>query len=126
MNQPKKIFIVDDDPHVLMMLRLLLELEGYQAVVCEESQAVLAGLDSERPDLVLLDAMMPHLNGLEVLKLIQEKKCLHQPPVILFTGSTDPTYRKSALEAGARDVVSKPFVKEELLARIQSWLDAEG
>jgi DNA-binding response OmpR family regulator len=124
MNRPKKIFIVDDDPGILMMLRLLLELEGYEAVVCEEAQAVLGKLDHERPDLVLLDAMMPVLNGLEILKLIQAKKCLHQPPVILFTGSTDPTYRKDALQAGARDVVSKPFVKEELLARIESLLCA--
>jgi DNA-binding response OmpR family regulator len=119
---PPKILIVDDDPGILVMLRLMLQLEGYEAVVCEHAGEVIPKLDGEKPDLVLLDAMMPQLNGLEILTLIQEKKCKHQPPVILFTGSTDPTYRKSALQAGARDVLSKPFIKEELLARIQSLL----
>ena len=119
----KKILIVDDDPGILLMLKLMLRLEGYEAIVCEEAMKALETMDCENPDLVLLDAMMPHLDGLAILNLIQTRNPPKRPPIILFTGNVDESYMKQALQAGASDILIKPFVKEELLERLQTFLD---
>jgi|SRR3990172_5106858 len=118
----KKILIVDDDPGILTMLKLMLRLEGYNSVVCEDPGKIFDVLSVELPDLVLLDAMMPNLDGLTVLRQIQERKLLHTPPIILFTGKVDEKYIRSALEAGASGHLTKPFVKEELLERLNEFL----
>ncbi len=119
----KKILIVDDDPGILNMLGLMFQFEGYQSITCNYAQEALARIQSDKPDVVLLDAMMPHLNGLDLLNILRETKMPNLPPVILLTGSSDPAYRKTALQAGACDILSKPFIKEELLARIKSLLE---
>jgi two-component system, OmpR family, response regulator MprA len=119
----KKILIVDDDPGILNMLGLMFQFEGYQSITCNHAQEALARIQSDKPDVVLLDAMMPHLNGLDLLNILRETKMHNLPPVILLTGSSDPAYRKTALQAGACDILSKPFIKEELLARIKSLLE---
>lgn len=117
----KKILIVDDDPGILMMLQLLLRLEGYDAVVCEESLLVVETITRERPNLVLLDAMMPHMDGIQVLDAIRAYGLPDSPPVLLFTGNADDNYIKKAMQAGASGLVVKPFVKEELLERLQEF-----
>ncbi len=119
----KKILIVDDDPGILNMLGLMIQFEGYQSITCNHAQEALDRIQSDKPDLVLLDAMMPQLNGLDLLNILRETKMSNLPPVILLTGSSDPVYRRTALQAGACDILSKPFIKEELLARIKSLLD---
>jgi DNA-binding response OmpR family regulator len=121
-----RILIVDDDPGILIMLQLMLQLEGYDAVACDHPSEVLGKIQVEKFDLMLLDAMMPQLNGLEVLKRMQDATFPQKPRVILFTGSSDPSYRKDALQYGACDVMSKPFIKEELLARIQTLLGGKS
>ena len=118
----KKILIVDDDPGILTMLKLMLRLEGYEAVVCEEALNVLDKIVSEDPDLVMLDAMMPHLDGLSILNLVRSKDLPKKPPVILFTGNVDESYIKQALKAGASDFLMKPFVKEDLLDRLEALI----
>jgi DNA-binding response OmpR family regulator len=118
----KKILIVDDDPGILAMLKLMLRLEGYEAVVCEEALNVVERIVSEDPDLIMLDAMMPHLDGLSILNLVQSKDLPKKPPVILFTGNVDESYIKQALKAGASDFLMKPFVKEDLLDRLQALI----
>lgn len=117
----KKILIVDDDPGILTMLKLMLRLEGYEAIVCEEALNVLDMLTAEKPDLVLLDAMMPQLDALAVLDRIQQN-ISDKPPIILFTGKADEAYINKALNAGASTLLMKPFVKEELLEKLQSFL----
>lgn len=119
----KKILVVDDDQGILSMLKLLLRLEGYEAVVCSEARNVLDKMASENPDLVLLDARMPHMDGLEVLNLIQAQELQRKPPIILFTGNFDPVYITQALQAGASSVLIKPFIKEELLEKLQALLE---
>jgi two-component system alkaline phosphatase synthesis response regulator PhoP len=118
----KKILIVDDDPGILTMLKLMLRLEGYNSVVCEDPGQIFDVLNAESPDLVLLDAMMPTVDGLTVLRQIQERKLQRTPPIILFTGKVDEKYIRCALEAGASGHLTKPFVKEELLERLNEFL----
>jgi two-component system response regulator MtrA len=118
----KKILIVDDDPGIQTMLRLMLRLEGYDSAVCGDPGKIFDLLKTESPDLVLLDAMMPSVDGLTVLRQIQERKLRHTPPIILFTGKVDEKYIRNALEAGASGHLTKPFVKEELLETLNEFL----
>lgn len=118
----KKILIVDDDPGIQTMLKLMLRLEGYDSIVCGDPGRIFELLKSESPDLVLLDAMMPNVDGLTVLRQIKDRKLQHTPPIILFTGKVDERYIRSALESGASGHLTKPFVKEELLERLNEFL----
>jgi DNA-binding response OmpR family regulator len=118
----KKILIVDDDPGIQTMLKLMLRLEGYDSIVCGDPGRIFELLKSESPDLVLLDAMMPNVDGLTVLRQIKDRKLQHTPPIILFTGKVDERYIRSALESGASGHLTKPFVKEELLERLNKFL----
>jgi two-component system, OmpR family, response regulator MtrA len=117
-----KILIVDDDPSILTMLKLMLRLEGYEPVICEDALEVVNTVDREKPDLVLLDAMMPQLDGIKVLERLRSSNLSHQPPVLLFTGNADDNYIQKALQSGASGLLVKPFVKEELLEQLQTFL----
>ncbi|MEW5976700.1 MAG: response regulator [Acidobacteriota bacterium] len=121
-----KILIVDDDPGILVMLRLMLRLEGYEPLTCEDAGEVVNMVSQDKPDLVLLDAMMPQFDGLTVLSMLKAEDLPHRPPVILFTGNVDEGYINRALEAGARGVLIKPFVKEDLLDKIRGFLKTAG
>jgi two-component system, OmpR family, response regulator MtrA len=117
-----KILIVDDDPGILTMLKLMLRLEGYDPLICEDPLQALDTVDREKPDVVLLDAMMPGLDGIQVLERLHSRNRTHKPPVLLLTGTADDAYTKRALESGASGLLVKPFVKEELLERLQTLL----
>ena len=115
-----KILIVDDDPGILSMLQLMLRLEGYDAVICGEPQLVVDKMARETPDLVLLDALMPGLDGIQVLEAVKARALT--TPVLLVTGNANEAYLKLAMKAGASGVLAKPFVKEELLAQLEKFL----
>jgi len=115
-----KILIVDDDPGILAMLQLMLRLEGYDAIVCGEPRLVVDTMTREKPDLVLLDALMPGLDGIQVLDAVKAHALTI--PVILVTGNANEAYLKLAMQAGARGVLAKPFVKEELLDQLGKFL----
>jgi CheY-like chemotaxis protein len=116
----RKILIVDDDPGILSMLQLMLRLEGYDAIVCGDSRLVVDIMVREKPDLVLLDALMPGLDGIQVLDAV--KAGALTIPVILVTGNANEVYLKQALQAGAKGVLAKPFVKEDLLDQLGKFL----
>jgi DNA-binding response OmpR family regulator len=117
----RKILIVDDDPGILSMLQLMLRLEGYDAIVCGDSRLVVDTMVREKPDLVLLDALMPGLDGIQVLDAVKAHGLTI--PVILVTGNANEAYLKQALQAGAKGLLGKPFVKEELLDQLGKFLD---
>jgi DNA-binding response OmpR family regulator len=115
-----KILVVDDDPGILGMLQLMLRLEGYDALVCGEPQLVVDTMAREKPDLVLLDALMPGLDGIQVLEAIRARAL--PTPVLLVTGNANEAYLKLAMQAGASGLLAKPFVKEDLLDQLQKFL----
>ena len=115
-----KILIVDDDPGILGMLQLMLRLEGYDTLVCGEPRLVVETMASEKPDIVLLDALMPGFDGIQVLEAVKARAL--SIPVILVTGNANEAYLKMAMQAGARGVLAKPFVKEELLSQLGRFL----
>ena len=114
------ILVVDDDPAVTNMLRRGLAYEGYSVAVAASGPAGLALARQQPPDLVVLDVMMPGMDGLEVLKRLRAADT--QLPVILLTARDAPADQVQGLETGADDYVIKPFTFEVLLARVRVLL----
>ena len=115
-----KILCVDDEPMNLELLEALLAPAGYEVLQAASGEQALALIRTANPDLVLLDIMMPGLSGYDVLKQIRADKKIRDIPVVMVTALKDVEDRVRALEAGCDDFLSKPFEKNELLARVKS------
>lgn len=118
MNKPT-ILIVDDDPKILRLLRIELSAQGFQAVPAQRGEQALQLASERRPDLVVLDILMPGLDGLAVLQRLREWSGV---PVILLTAKGTDTDKIMGLELGADDYLPKPFNPEELTARVRAVL----
>lgn len=123
MKKRPYIMVVDDDQEILRMLSCILELEGYSVTLATDGRAALALVEKRRPDLIILDIIMPELDGFQVLDLIRQHSNV---PVIMLTGRYEVTMLHDALALGADDYVRKPFHTRELLARIQAKLRRAG
>ena len=113
------IMVVDDEPTVLKLLDRTLKPEGYDVVMANDGGSALRLLEQQSPDLVILDIMMPGLNGFQVLRLIRERANI---PVMMLTARQEAETVRDALNLGADDYVRKPFHTLELLARIKTKL----
>ena len=113
------ILVVDDDRKITDMLRRTLIYEGYRVVTAADGEEALVKAQSERPDLVVLDWLMPRLNGLETAKLLRETSPLS---ILMLTARDAVEHRVEGLDSGADDYLVKPFAPEELLARIRALL----
>lgn len=113
-----RILIVDDEPALLSMLKVNLEIDGYDTFLASDGQTALKRIQSEEPDIVLLDIMMPVLDGWGVLEKLQSMPLKKQPKVIIMTAKGDRDIAKG-LELGASAYVSKPFDDERLLDTIR-------
>jgi putative two-component system response regulator len=116
-----RVLLVDDDADEIRLLERLLSRTGYSSVGSTTNPAdAIARYQEAPPDLVILDLNMPGLNGLEVLERLAETEADNLAPVLMLTGETDMAVRVAALERGARDFLSKPFNRQELLARVRN------
>jgi DNA-binding NarL/FixJ family response regulator len=116
------ILVVDDAPDSLRFLTDTLEGEGYGVRIARSGEAALASLAAELPDLVLMDAVMPGIDGFETTRRLKADPALAQVPVIFMTGLTEPQHVVDGLEAGGVDYVKKPIQLAELLARLRVHL----
>ena len=114
-----RILLVDDEPRLIRLMRLNLEHAGYQVSEAADGQQALDQLRDTLPDLILLDVMMPELDGFEALKLIRE---ISSVPVIMLTARGQEDDRVRGLELGADDYVTKPFSPRELMSRVRAVL----
>ena len=114
-----KILVVDDEASIVTMLAYNLKKEGYDVVTAEDGEVALEKFESENPDLLLLDIMMPKMDGYEVCLKIREKSNV---PIIMLTARADEVDKVVGLEMGADDYVTKPFGNRELIARVKANL----
>ncbi|MEG9225277.1 MtrAB system response regulator MtrA [Aeromicrobium sp. Sec7.5] len=114
-----RVLIVDDDASLAEMLSIVLEGEGLTTAVCRSGDKVLAALGSFRPDVVLLDLMLPGVDGMEVCRRIRDSSNV---PIVMLTARSDTDDVVAGLAAGADDYIVKPFKNSELVARIRARL----
>ncbi|HUU91103.1 MAG TPA: response regulator [Phycisphaerae bacterium] len=117
-----KILVVDDYPANVKLIRRNLEAEGYETVAAYDGEEALEKVAAEKPDLILLDILMPKLDGFEVCRRIRADEATAVVPIIMVTALRETEDRIQGLEAGADDFLSKPFDRGELLARVKSLL----
>lgn len=115
----RKILVVDDEERMVRFIRLNLEHDGFHVVDAFNGKQALERLRDETPDLVLLDVMMPDLDGFEVLRMIRE---ISNVPVIMLTARGDEDDRVRGLELGADDYITKPFSPREMVSRVKAVL----
>ena len=115
----EKILVVDDDPNICELLRLYLTKEGYQVTTANDGEEGLAQFGQTKPDMVLLDVMMPRLDGLEVCRRIRKQG---NTPVMMLTAKGETFDKVLGLELGADDYMVKPFDAKEVVARIKAVL----
>ena len=113
------VLLVEDDPDVRAMLRLLLEDENYRVLEAGDAERALERVESERPDLLLVDLKLPGQSGLDLVRVVRANS---QVPIIVVTAQIDTHDVVAALELGADDYITKPFVPRELLARVRAAL----
>jgi DNA-binding response OmpR family regulator len=119
MEPQPRVLVVDDEPMVRDVLSRYLERSGFEVEAAPDGERALAAFDAHRPDLVLLDLMLPRIDGFEVFRRI---RALSDSPVIMITARGQTTDRIVGLETGADDYVSKPFSPAEVVARVRSVL----
>jgi DNA-binding response OmpR family regulator len=118
----KKVLVVDDEPNIVMSLRFLMEREGYQVEVAPTGEAALGALAREPADLVLLDVMMPDLDGFEVCQRIRTNRAWSATKVIMLTAKGREVEREKGLALGADAYVTKPFSTHDLVVRVKQML----
>ncbi|MCH8531974.1 MAG: response regulator [Saccharospirillum sp.] len=124
-QQHARIFVIDDEASNLKLIDRMLRGQGYQnLILIDDSREVLVQYQVARPDLILLDINMPHLDGYEVLSQLRALDDPLLPPVVVLTAQHTKDYLLRALASGARDFISKPFDRNELLMRVRNLLDA--
>jgi DNA-binding response OmpR family regulator len=121
-HMPQRILVVDDDKSIVKVLRAYLEQSGFQVLDAFDGEAALHVLRRERPDLVILDLMMPNRDGWEVTRLVRADKVLAATPVIILTARVEDTDKIVGLELGADDYITKPFNAREVVARVKALL----
>jgi two-component system, OmpR family, alkaline phosphatase synthesis response regulator PhoP len=118
----KKILIADDEPNIVTALEFLLERNGYQVLVARNGDAALKVIEDERPDLVLLDVMMPVKSGYEVCQRMRERADWQHIKVIMLTAKGRDVEMSKGLSIGADLYITKPFSTQELVGNIKALL----
>jgi len=118
----ERILIVDDDPNALRLIGYALQRQNYEIIVAQNGEEALAKAQSEKPDLIILDIMMPSIDGYEVLRRLRKTPHTIRVPVILFTAKSQVDDKITGFEAGADDYLTKPVTPAELVARVKALL----
>ncbi len=119
MAGPQRILVVDDEPHIVELVRYNLLQEGYDVATAGDGEAALTRVRTERPDLIVLDIMLPGVDGLQVCRRLRAESSV---PIIMLTAKGGEMERVVGLEIGADDYVAKPFSPRELVARVRAVL----
>ena len=122
----QRILVVDDDREVVRLMRAYLEQAGYEVLVAYDGETALHTLRRERPDLLLLDLMLPDRDGYDITRIVRADALLSALPIIMLTARVDDTDKIVGLEMGADDYVTKPYNPREVVARVRARLRKVG
>jgi two-component system phosphate regulon response regulator PhoB len=122
---PKKVAIVEDEAELAALIEYNLGRHGYEALPLGGSKGTLRALEQAKPDLILLDVMLPDLDGFELCRQIRQSAVLGRTPVLFLTARSDEVDRVLGLEIGGDDYMTKPFSPRELIARVKAHLRRE-
>jgi CheY-like chemotaxis protein len=119
----KKILLVDDSKTTLMMERAILEKRTkYQCVTASDGLEALTKAEDEHPDLVLMDVVMPHMNGFEACKKMREQPSTREIPIVLLTTRGEESYMEAGFQSGCNDYLTKPVNGDDLVRLLESYL----
>jgi DNA-binding response OmpR family regulator len=118
----KRVLVVDDEPNIVLSLEFLLKRQGLEVLTARDGEAGLAEIRRTRPDLVILDVMMPKLDGFAVLEAMRGEPALQGIPVLMLTARGRDTDRKKGIALGADAYLSKPFSTHELIDKVLELL----
>ncbi len=116
----KKILVIDDEEHILELLKINLEFSGYEPYIYNTGKGALEKIEEINPDLILLDLMLPEIDGIEICKKIRGNSKLNRIKLLILSAKSDEIDKILCLEIGADDYITKPFSLRELLARIKA------
>ncbi|MBN1755752.1 response regulator transcription factor [bacterium] len=122
----KLIYVVDDDPDILELVSIFMEKSGFEVKEFSNAEPLFEMIQRRPPDLIILDLMLPDMDGFEICKNLKMDSRLSHIPVIMLTARVDETDRVLGLELGADDYVTKPFSPRELEARVKAVLRRQG
>jgi two-component system alkaline phosphatase synthesis response regulator PhoP len=117
-----RILVVDDDKQIVRLVRSYLEQTGYQVLTAYDGETALHAIRRDRPDLVVLDLMLPDRDGWEITRLVRSDPTLANLPIIMLTARVEDTDKIIGLEVGADDYIAKPFNPREVVARVRAVL----
>ena len=121
-----KILIVDDDQGTTKLLEFILSKEGYDVVSVNNGYETLSAAQAYNPDLILLDLMMPSIDGFEVCRNLRAESQFLHTPIVFFTSIGDVEQKVAAFGSGANDFITKPIHPRELKLRIKAWIQHPG
>src|SRR5438552_7281701 len=122
-SEKSRVLVVDDEPQITRVLRTVLSSHGYQVRTAAEGEAAMSNFTEWRPELVITDLYMPHMDGVELCRRIRE---VSNVPIIVLSVRGEERSKVEALDSGADDYVTKPFGIDELLARVRAALRRSG
>jgi len=122
---PKRIAIVEDEDELASLIEYNLSRQGYQTQLLNGAKGTLKTLEQGKPDLILLDVMLPEVDGFELCRMIRQSPVLGRTPVLFLTARSDEVDRVLGLEIGGDDYMTKPFSPRELIARVKAHLRRE-
>ncbi len=120
-----KVLIADDEPGILLSLEFLMKKEGHRVFIARDGREALALVEQEQPDVLVLDVMMPHLNGLELCRAVRANPVHQAVKIIFLSAKSKEADIRAGLEAGADAYLAKPFSTRDLVKRIADLLATE-
>jgi len=122
----KRVLIVDDEPDIVELIKFSLELEGIECLEAYDGEEALSKAKKERPDLILLDIMLPKMNGYKVARLLKFDETFKNTPIIMLTAKTQEKDISLGNETGANEYVKKPFDMDMLVVMVTKYLSKTG